>query len=250
MSGFMALIAGMALMLGHATSHCGKERVHLLAHQRLGDRATVTRALDCIEPMPELHSDVLVVRCVALLRDLLVIEEDAARQNGLLSNPPNNANSQNHIIIMRAPYLGNIRISGEGISALSAVNVDQSQHMAEGVTIGGIGSMMLRRHGSAKVEQESHARKITATPVTFSSADFDAGRIESGHSQNVVPHATAMPHPPMVWNDVAPPFPAASFDDWDVQRVDSALMERLLRGSAVPPPDEMGGENWDINTFP
>lgn len=48
MTDFMALLAGIALMLGHATSHGGNESGHLLVHQRLGDRATVTRALDCM----------------------------------------------------------------------------------------------------------------------------------------------------------------------------------------------------------
>ncbi|KAK4979598.1 hypothetical protein LTR28_003750 [Elasticomyces elasticus] len=66
MSDFLALIAGMALMLGHITSHCGNEWDHLLAHQRLGDRAIVERALDCIDPMSDLHGDVLAVRCAAL----------------------------------------------------------------------------------------------------------------------------------------------------------------------------------------
>jgi hypothetical protein len=250
MSDFMALIAGMALMLGHATSHGGNERDHLLAHQRLGDRATVIRALDCIKSMSELHGDVLSVRCAALLRDLLVIEEDAARQHGSLASPPNSAKSQNHIIIMRMPYLGSIRISREGVSALSAANLDQSQHLAQGVIIGGIGSMMLRRHPSAEAEQELHARDVTATPVTTSSTDLAAGRVESGNEHDVAPHATAMPHPPMVPNDVAPPFPSANFDDWGVQGVDTALMERLFRGSAGPPPGEMGVEDWNISTFP
>lgn len=67
MSDFMALIASMALILGHATSHGGNERDHLLAHRRPGDRATVKIALDCIGPISELHDEVLAVRCVALL---------------------------------------------------------------------------------------------------------------------------------------------------------------------------------------
>jgi len=251
MSDFMALIAGMALVLGHATSHYGEKRDHLLAHQRLGDRATVTRALDCIDPISELHSDVLVVRCVALLRGLLVIEEDAARQHDLLTSPHNSAKSQNHINIMRMPYLGSVRISREGVSALSAANLDQSQHLVQGVTIGGIGSMMLCRHESAEVGQELHARDVTATPITPSPADFlNAERIESGHTQNVVPHATGMPHPPMVPNDVAPPFPATSFDDWAFEGVDTAFMETVLRRNAMPPREEMGGEDWSISTFP
>lgn len=243
MSDFMALIAGMALMLGHATSHGGNERDHLLAHQRLGDRAIVIRALDCIDPMSELHGDVLAVRCAALLRDLLAIEEDAARQYGLLAPQPNSSKSQHHILIMRVPYLGSIRISREGVSAMPAAYLDQSQHMTEGVTIGGIGSMMLRRRASAKTEEESQTRNVTATTlVTPSSANFDPEQIESEHAQNVGPEPVTMQNPPMVRNDMSPPFPAVSFDDWVFQGVDTAFMETLLRGSAVPPPGEIGAE--------
>jgi hypothetical protein len=252
MSDFMALIAGMALMLGHATSHGGNERDHLLMHQRLGDRATVTRALDCTSPISELHGDVLAVRCATLLRDLLTIEDDAARQHGpLAQRQPNSAKSQHHILIMRVPYLGSICISREGVSALSAANVDQSQHVAEGMTIGGIGSMMLRRRASAELQEEPRTRDVTSTPPIPASANFDSSRhTESGQARHAGPQAAAMQNPSMVRNDMAPPFPAASFDDWTFQGVDTAYMETLLRGSAIPPPNESGAEGWDISTFP
>jgi hypothetical protein len=250
MSDFMALIAGITLMLGHATGHDGKESDHLLAHQRLGDRATVARALDCIDPMSEVHGDVLTVRCAALLRDLLAIEEDAARQHGLPAHQPNCAKSQHHILIMRVPYPGSIRISCEGVSILSAANMDQSQDMAEGVTIGGIGSMMRRRRASATVEQQSQARDVTATPATHTSANFDASSTDSGYARIVEPEVTAMQTPQTVPNDMSPPFPVASFDEWSFKGVDTAYMETLLRGNEVPPPDNVGGEGRDISTFP
>ncbi|KAM0720751.1 hypothetical protein Q7P37_004888 [Cladosporium fusiforme] len=249
MSDFMALIAGMALMLGHATSHGGNERDRLLAHQRLGDRATVMRALDCIRPMSELHGDVLAVRCAALLRDLLAFEDAAARRRGLRADQPNSAIVQHQIFIMRVPHLGSIRISCEDVSAVSVANMDQSQYMSEGVSIGGIGSMILRRHASTEAEQESHARHITATPATPTSASFDAGQIQIGHAQNGGPPAAAMRTLPMVRNDMSPPFPAPSFEGWDFQGRDTPSIETLLQRNAAPPSGEIGAYPWDISTF-
>lgn len=40
---FPALIAGMALMLAHAISHCGNKSENMFAHQRSSDRAMVER---------------------------------------------------------------------------------------------------------------------------------------------------------------------------------------------------------------
>ena len=53
MSDFLAVIAGMALMLSHITSHSGNEWDHSLAYQRLSDRAAVERAVVCIDPMSD-----------------------------------------------------------------------------------------------------------------------------------------------------------------------------------------------------
>lgn len=47
----------------------------------------------------------------SVVRDLLAIEEDAASHHGLLVHPPISAKTQHHILIMRVPYLGSIRIS-------------------------------------------------------------------------------------------------------------------------------------------
>ena len=66
MSRFLAIIVGMAMMLGYTTSHHGNELEHLLAHQRLGDRATVERALDSIDPRSDLHGSVVAVQSATL----------------------------------------------------------------------------------------------------------------------------------------------------------------------------------------
>jgi hypothetical protein len=137
------------------------------------------------------------------------------------------------------------RISREAVSTMSATSTDQSQHMAAGVTIGGVPTTMLRCHASAESagdDQESHARGITAALVTPTSASFEAGQSERGNAKNALPQAAAVPNLPMMPNDVSPPFPEASFDD--------LVMDTLLRQSDVPCLDEVGTGSWDISIFP
>jgi hypothetical protein len=234
----------MALMLGHITSHCGNEWDHLLAHQRLGDRATVERALDCIDPMSDLHGDVLAMRCAILLRDLLAIEEDATRQHSLRVNKPHemghSQRTQRDILIMRVPYLGSIQISREGVTALPAARIVQAQSSSEGVTIGGIGSMVIGRPHPTDSSEDHGSANPAVVPMAHTSATY-------GRNQ----------HPPAAHNTSAlsaadPMFPdaTASFDDWVFQGVDTAFMETLMLGSAVPLSDGLGDERWDISTFP
>jgi len=59
-----------------------------------------------------------------------------------------------------------------------------------------------------------------------------------------------MPPVTMLGTDASLPFPAASFDDWTFQGVDTAFMESLLRGSAMQPTDDHADKGWDISTFP
>jgi hypothetical protein len=152
----------------------------------------------------------------------------AGPRSGMLANQPSST-----------------RISREGDSILPATSTDQSQHMAAGVTIGGVPTTTLSCHASAEsaeVDRESHARDVTAALVTPTSASFEAGQSERGNAKNALPQAAAMPSPPIMPNDVSPPFPEASFDD--------LVMDTLLRHSDVPCLDEVGTGSWDVGIFP
>ena len=65
--------------------------------------------------------------CVALVRNLLAIEEDTAGQHDPLANSTDSAESQHYTLIMHVPYFGSIRISCKGVSALSAIDLHQNQ---------------------------------------------------------------------------------------------------------------------------
>lgn len=249
MSDFLALIAGMALMLGHITSHSKEERNHPLVHQRLGDRATAERALDCIDPASDLHEDVLAVRCATLLRDLLRIEADAARQHSLYVNQPQEAKHehrrQHDILIMRVPYLGSIQISHEGVAAIPAEKIERTKGLAEGVTIGGIGSMLIGERPTSASSDEHDNTDVSMQPAEIISATYDPSKPRpTTHDVPRNPQDSTL-QPDLVFPDAT-----ATFDDWVFQGVDTAFMESLMRGSAVSLSDDFVNESWDVSTFP
>jgi hypothetical protein len=96
--------------------------------------------------------------------------------------------------------------------------------MAVGATDGGTSPMMMPgRYASAQsagFEPMSRPPEFTTTPTEHTSAAHTRERIESRNAQDAIPQAAALSNPPMMPNDVAPPFPAACFDD--------AVMDTLL----------------------
>lgn len=217
MSDFLALIAGMTLILAHAVSHCGKETINMLAHQRLADRETVKRTLDCLQSMSELNQDVLAVKCVALLGDLLAIEEDAARgSKSRQSQTGESNNTGRNVLIMRVPYLGAIQISRNGIANVAPLGTKQAPSFGEGVTIGGIGSLHVN------------------SPPTL---EDGSGTNESDSQPTRHPEATPTNNMPPLWtpseddhayNEEDFPDAAAGMDDWVFQGLDTAFFDNLM----------------------
>ena len=212
MSDFLALIAGMTLILAHAVSHCGKETINMLAHQRLADRETVKRTLGCLQSMSDLHQDVLAVKCVALLGDLLAIEEDAA--HGSKSQHPQTGGTSDtdtgrNVLIMRVPYLGAIQISRNGIANVAPLGTKQDLSFGEGVTIGGIGSLHVNSPVTAARANDGQPAEVPANnpaPLWTSAA----GTLPGQHDDEVFPDA------------------AASMDDWVFQGLDTAFFDNLM----------------------
>jgi hypothetical protein len=208
------------------------------------------RKVKCVFSTPDSTTCVVCLRrgvhCLSQAdSSILAIVDGAAANASSVSMPTVLAATAGPRSGVLAHQPSSTRISREGLSTLPATSTDQSQHMAAGVAIGDVPTMMLRRHASAEsaeVDQEFHARDVAATLVTPTSASFEAGQSERGNAQNALPQAAAMPNPPIMPNDVSPPFPAASFDD--------LVMNTLLHQSDVPRLDEVGTGSWDISIFP
>lgn len=213
MSDFLALIAGMTLVLAHAVSHCGKD--NMLAHQRLADREIVKRTLNCLQSMSELHQDVLAVRCVSLLEHLLAIEENAARgSKSRQSHSGETSDTDRNVLIMRVPYLGAIQISRNGIANVTPLGTDQEQNFDEGITIGGIGSLHVNSPVTPEENLSTHAgdRKATqpAEIPTNNMAPLWTPTMSSRHNEDIYPDA------------------AAGLDDWVFQGLDTAFFDNLM----------------------
>lgn len=202
MNDFMALIAGMTLMLAHAISHCDTTAGNVLAHQRLGDRAMVQRALECMTFISELQEDQLAVRCASLLKDLLVIEESAARRPDQSS--ANNGEDRD-FVITRAPFFGGIKLSRGGIVTVNPSRSEQNQSLSEDISIGGIGSIHVNTPKS---------NNLTPVNVTGQHATLES----------LQPQQDFLMQPDQMLSDIA-------FDDWSVLGMDSAFFESLMQGN-------------------
>jgi hypothetical protein len=226
MNDFMALIAGMTLMLAHATSHCDNTAGNVLAHQRLGDRAMVQRALECITFISELQEDQLAVRCVSLLKDLLIIEEGAAlKQDQGVDRPrgePDNDEDSRDMLISRAPFFGGMKISRGGIAVVAPLRAEHNSGSGD-ISIGGIGSIRVnnpRTNASTPVEQsQGLARQQTGTIP------------EQPHLENAT-QQEFLTQQDQIFSDIA-----SGFDDWSILGMDTAFFESLMQGSGNMPFD-------------
>jgi hypothetical protein len=233
---FMALIAGMTLMLAHIVSHCHKEIDNLLLHQRLNDRATVERALECMKSMSELRDDVLAAKCALLLQDLLAVEADAAQGQSYRAHTlqgTNGAQGDDHnVLLINVPYVGTIKIAREGIISMLPSKSAEDRTLHDGVTIGGIGSLHVNSarlphretvYGTANVADPQAA---TARPGRWSSTDqTTAGELG-------------------VQQDQMFPDAAASMDSWVFQGFDTAFFDVLMREAGDQQLDSANTEDW------
>lgn len=214
---FPALIAGMALMLAHAISHCGKKSENMFAHQRSSDRATVERTLENMEFVSELQQDTLLVKCAKLLTELLDIEEDAAKahRHGV-HQPQDGAETRDYgrnMLIARAPFLGGIRLSKEGIAAAKA---DQDSGISESTNIGGIGAIHVKNLRLSEVE-------------TQIASDAPLQQSDASHVAPAVLDDIAMQ------GDYSLLDGTAGLDDWAFLGADTAFFESLMRGAGDMP---------------
>lgn len=217
---FPALIAGMALMLAHAISHCGTKSENMFAHQRSSDRAMVERTLENMEFVSELQQDTLLVKCAKLLTELLEIEEDAAKAHRhSVGQPQDGAETHDYgrnMLIARAPFLGGIRLSKEGIAA---AKTDQDNSLPESTNIGGIGAIHVKNLRPSETEAEIAS---------------DAPLQQS----NVSRVAPAAPSDFVMQGDYSLLDGTASLDDWAFLGTDTAFFESLMRGAGDMPIDD------------
>jgi len=243
---FLALVGGMTLIFAHLHSYCDKETDNLLAHQRLGDRATVEQALENMEVVSKLNEDMLAAKCAKLLQHLLHIEEDAARGQNYSAEKvhlQDGYHEDNHnALLIAVPYFGTIRIGHEGISSMHETQ-RQSQHKQEfgtPITVGGIGSVRVansilaqdshQSSGIGLTSRDDHTNHLNRTyPSQSQRTQVQTEALDNLLDNNELPSSLA--EDDFLHQQDLYPGLAAGVNDWAFQGVDTAFFDTLMRGS-------------------
>ncbi|KAH0848458.1 hypothetical protein FOPE_02519 [Fonsecaea pedrosoi] len=253
MGDFMALIAGMTLILAHFASHSDNGTHNLLAHQRAGDRATVERALECMKSMSEIFEDMLAAKCVALLKHLLAVEASCYARGKIHSHQRPSENDGDHdksnVLVIQIPYVGAVRIAREGITSLAPSKGSHPRMFHDGVTIGGLGSLHVsepRRHSDQRDGGQRRSDQVSQPASAGSTVDtLSGGQQIPDNAQQVSPEDVFIQEQHEIFPDAS-----ASLDDWAFQGFDTVFFDMLMRGSGDQPPlNSAAAGTWDFETM-
>lgn len=239
---FLALIAGMTLIFAHLHSHC-HERNNILAHQRLGDRATVEQALENMRLVSKQNDDTLTEKCAKLLQHLLHIEDDASRGQKYSANIvqlPSDYHEDNHsTLLINVPYVGTIRIAHEGASSMATTDMQSKgkQEFGTPITVGGIGAVRIASSvfttdtpTSSIIDPISHDARTSDTNSTFTwESQLPTTRIEEFHN-NLDSSNLPMGNDCFQQQNLYPGL-TAGVSEWAFQGVDTAFFDTLMQGS-------------------
>ncbi|KAJ5114718.1 hypothetical protein NUU61_000477 [Penicillium alfredii] len=128
---FFAFLAAMTILLTYLDAH--REATNFLAHQRLGDRATLEQVLDLMDLVSRIDNDAMTRKSAELIRRLLDIEADAfegityVRTMAEESQPTQETLQDEKQLYLHIPYLGSIKIARQA----SPPSVTGRSHDAE-----------------------------------------------------------------------------------------------------------------------
>jgi hypothetical protein len=191
----------------------------------------VERTLESMQFVSELHQETLMVKCTKLLTELLAIEQDAAseqnrRENQALGGTGERDRGRN-MLIMRAPFLGGIKLSKEGVAALAASKADQDPNPLESTIIGGIGSIHVNGLKSSRPDEGNRTLSVPGPQAA-----------QLYHNPNNEPNlAQTMPDDFIMNEDNFVLDNATSLEDWAFLGTDTAFFESLMRGAGDMPLD-------------
>ena len=240
MNDFLALIAGVSLVLGYITGYLTDEPAHPFIHQRLGDRSMVSRALDNLDSVLDSQDDVDTVACATLLRDLLKFEEEVAYKHRFRSLAPHFGNhdpNQSRIFIMQATYFGGLQISDVGVMILPVDKMKRIQSSSGNVTIGGIGSIFIDQSQALLLTEELESN-LAGTSVAPPTSNLD---LRTNYSAMSVP---SISQPQITLHDRNEDINNLAFQD-----VDTALMDTTMDSSMSLLPMNFDGDGWDLSNF-
>lgn len=219
MGDFIALTAGLTLMLAHIVSHSIHESASSLIHQRSGDRAIVERMLQCNDSLAKMQPHVVVAKGALALRQLLEIEVVAMQQKCSTRHLPFDGNMQNdcNLLLIRVPNSAFITIARDEmvvksyqLTCLDSVN---------GFSVGGIGYI----HINAAVEQMPDLPELRSASMMAETAGAAAD-------------AQDRPLPNF----------ATNVNDWVFQGFDTAYLENMMPRQSDMDLLNMMNQEWPI----
>jgi hypothetical protein len=196
---FLALMAGLTILLAHMDSHRDCTR-NVLAHQRLGDRAMVKQVIDNMEQLANNTGDTLMNESAGLLRRLLQVESEVMQGELHTSHTTLSYLEQECSALRLAiPYFGVVKIAREGSISRGWPTEQASGSLA---SHGASDSTHTANHVFSFVP--SHLER----PMAIAPQDGDTREKQT-------------PHPSLT----------AGLDDWAFQGVDAAFFDSLIRGT-------------------
>ncbi|KAF2001332.1 hypothetical protein P154DRAFT_521731 [Amniculicola lignicola CBS 123094] len=221
MTDFVALLASLALLLAHLSSHQRKNG-SLLAHQRLGDRAMMRQVLSNMECVAAHNNDALSKESAHLLKRLLDVEEEVSVGNVHNANAHtahgrnDSAGGTDHVLEIPIPYFGKLRIANGTIIKLGESSPSPPSSQRRTIEEPDIPALDM---GSIHFANNSMFLELSR-PVVQTHYGYDLTTPMSTAS-----HADSIPQ------SIHGPGLAVGQGDWAFQGVDTAFFDSLMRGS-------------------
>lgn len=248
---FFALLAAMALLLAHLDAHHHRKTTSFLAHQRMSDRAMLDQARERMVVISNVNRDVTAEKSAKLIRRLLDIEADAAEGNSydtrsVRDDDVQEGKTESEELHLHIPYLGILKIcrSSSISRELSLGNVASQPHRA---SQGEFSERELFTTQNDPFAYPAHASPATRYSLshpdtrpqrsTFSVDlqaldSIDAQLQSPGYEQSRLQYSDLDHELTALQPDMELPSIAASLNDWEIQGVDMAFFNSLMRGTS------------------
>lgn len=220
---FMALMAGMTILLAHIDSHKLGVR-DWRAHQRASDRGLVEQLCRIMEKVARQTNDNITNEAATQLRRLMIIESDASRGMNT-STESTLACLEEHCgqFKLTIPYFGIIKIDREGVTKDVPAEADLCQPQFPS--------------NPASVHVANHVLTAAGYDYTLPPqqpqmsmllAEDNTGQISAPQLHGTMNNAYIELNQPQTQL----PGVAASINDWTFQGVDAAFFESVMRGTS------------------
>lgn len=255
---FCAFTAALALLLAHLDSH-GSNPGHMLAHQRLSDRALIENVVGMLDELNELNHDELSRETAKLTRKLLELEEKCSQGGGTYRGRIPQEDEEGGVEVQQGPFQLDIPYFGTVKLAPEMAPVSQHTCVMSGSTLPSQGTRKVSMAGFASIPSMITSKPTrTALPNAVGESlamttDYNLpalqGEYDDSHHLHVSdqnpffvcgPLAAFRPDIQSGY-DTAMPDLMAGPDLWAFQGVDTVFFDSLIGGSVG---DEFTWDNF------